>query len=325
MSENVDKKESTWGIAFRVCVKHAPELLLHAAVQLVIRVPMYFLLIKLLIAYLKNTPFGAGMLWMLLGIIACFILLVMPARFIFGEVLRRWTDEYRYGSSAVPRRAGLLRRYPVYLMAGLKRLVKGIGAFPWAAVAIFVFHYYTVFAYYLEDYKASNAIIGGIPMMFLGSDLKAAEKMLYGALFMVIMVGISSLLAVLSWQRGHGNEYRLQPLEKIRSASGMGHIGLMLTNSLLSGASLVPAAWVLYDYARGHVEALFGAGNTLEKIDIAKKLLNEPPEDLGALLLKLILCAVLVYLPVRVYRRARGAAFITAKQVAEYEAEEAGE
>lgn len=325
MSKRAYHEENTWKTAFWVCVKHVPELLLHLAVQLAIRVPMYYLLFRLLIAYLKNTPFGAGMLWMMLGIIACFILLVMPARFAFGEVLRRWTDEYRYGSSSVPRRAGLLRRYPVYLMAGMKRLVKGIGALPWAVVAIFVFHYYTVFAYYLEDYKASNAIIGGIPMMFLGSDLKAAEKMLYGALFMVIMVGISSLLAVISWQRGHGNEYRLQPLEKIRSASGAGHIGLMLTNALLSCASLVPAAWVVYDYARGHVEALFSAGNTLEKIDIAKKLLNEPPEDLGVLLLKLILCALLVYLPVRVYRRARGAAFIAAKRAEEEEAKEAGE
>lgn len=302
-----------------ICVKHVPEMIFHVLMQLIIRAPLYWFLYRMMRNYLSTGAVGTDTLWMALCVIASFILLVLPARFIFGEILRKWADEYRKGERQDNRMLAFeesvihaLKRYPVCLLAGLRRMLKGAGSFPWAGLAVFIFYYYTVFAYHLDNYKASNAIIGGVPMMFLGSELKTTEQLFYGVLSMLIMIACCGLLAVLYWQRCHGAEYRLQPEEKMRGVGSIRHIWVIITNFVMDAVSLIPAAYVLYRYAYGHFDVFFSKQyDMMFKIDMAKQLLKEPLTDLGELVLRLILCIALIYLPVRILRRARGAAFIS--------------
>lgn len=330
MEEKRSQMNNTWKTALWVCVRNAPEMVFHVLVQLLVRVPLYYLLYRMLRSYLSTGSLGPDTVWTAAGAAASFLLLVMPCRFMFGEILRRWSDEYMQGIKREKRLLcfedsilNAVRRYPFYLLSGLKRVLFGAGAFPWVVMAVLVFFFYTDYAFHLEDFKKGDAIIGAIPMLIAGEELKPLEQLLYGALTMTAMIGCFILLSVIFWQRHHASEFRLQPSEGVASVGSLRHFWVMISNLALDIVSLLPAFLFTYDYARDHFKELYDVISRREydkifmQFDNIKSLLKEPLKDMDMLLPKLILCIILIYLPLRIYRRARAAAFISCENTRE--------
>lgn len=311
-------KTNTWAAAFRMCVKHAPELLCHVFVQLLLRVPLCYFLCRLARSLLSTGAAAPEMILMPVCTAVYFVLILLPARFAFGEILRKWADEYRTEEkcSSGVRALGesilnALRRFHIYLLAGLKRILKGAAALPWIALAVCIFLYMR-FVNTQFDSKNANPIISGIPMWLAGKDSGFTRYMANGILLRFLWIGCCAALAFLCWQSVNGAEYRIQPKEKICGMQGVFGVYVTLTNALLDAASLALPAYFLFSYAYSHYADLFNKQYDLMfRITMVKELLKDPLKDIGTLLLKLVLCAVFIYLPLRVFRRARGAAFVS--------------
>ena len=316
MKTTFEKNSPVTLTALRMMKKHAAELLWHLPLQLLSRVPLYVCLFFTARALLAAKPDMTGAAVFGALSLLLFLLVVLPARFVFGEALRLMADEEEDCTSEKPDLRREIRflpykfaRWPLYIKCSLKRALGGLPALPWAILMAAVILYVRFLLGDTLPYNEAGHIVRGIAKWLLGGD--AGSKVLNTAGIALRLAGVFLcwLFALLGWQRYHGAEYLVPDWEKQRPIGGTSRVYTAVTNALYCLVSLLPAAYAVYRYYVpffADAEDIYGLLQALFDV-----LFNDVS---AGMILQAALCLLLVWLPVRLLRRTRAAVSVSREE-----------
>ena len=315
---STDTKKCVSGAALVLMKRHLAELLWHLPLQLLVRVPLYVCLYSAARALLEEKPDIAGAAVFGALSLLLFLFAVLPARFAFGEAVRLAADEEDENGGAKPDLKREIRflpykfaRWPLYIRCALKRAAAGLPALPWAVLGAAVILYMRFLIGDTLPFNESGHIVRGIAKWLLGADAGSQALYTCGIALRAAGAVLCWLFCALAWQRFHGADYLVPDWEKQKPLHRAERVYTAVTNALYCLVSVLPAAFALYR----HYAPLFAGANDIMGLMQAAfdALFTEIP---AGVILQAVLCFVFIWLPVRLFRRARAAVSVSREEEA---------
>ncbi|MBO2517151.1 MAG: hypothetical protein CW338_07780 [Clostridiales bacterium] len=292
-----EEKRTEAVCAAALCAGHFPELLSRALLQLLLRVPFYGSVYLLLTDFTLRRAETASRVILWCVLILSYFLLVMPARFCWGQRLRNIA-----GGRKTPSR-DFFMNYGRYLKLPAVRLPVLPGMLPLTAALVFLWHWLN-----LMDFTG-NTLVPDLGARFTEEGARSTQLWTAGITAICVIAGIVLLLGFICWQLYNGCEYRnwdggLRRGWRPCRFSGK-RLLMMAVNFMLGLVSVLPALLGMLFYITGSIPANAGIRTTAMTVLALPKTPLLPGH--AGLVILLAADLLLLYIPLRVYRDMRKA------------------